>query len=114
MRKLLLTGCYASGIFALYDIDGERLKQSQTILEAMSCSMPIISTDVGGIPEVVRFGQDGVKTDGTEESIKVALSDVIKQYDNYSMSAWERSNQYDYRIVNEVVLRKLNVQLGWF
>lgn len=85
-----------------------------TILEAMSCSMPIISTDVGGIPEVVRFGQDGVKTDGTEESIKTALSDVIKQYDNYSMSAWKRSNQYDYRIVNEVVLNKLNVQLGWF
>lgn len=84
-----------------------------TILEAMSCSLPIISTDVGGIPEVVRFGQDGVKTDGTVASISLAITDVIDNYGKYSMNAWQRSLEYDYRKVNIIVFETLNRALNW-
>lgn len=84
-----------------------------TILEAMSCSMPIITTDVGGIPEAVRFGQDGVKTDGSAESIREAVAEVIKNYGKYSKSAWERSLEYDYSNVNSVVFEQLNKLLKW-
>lgn len=84
-----------------------------TILEAMSCSMPIISTAVGGIPEAVRFGQDGVETDGTEGSIQKALDEVIKNYDGFSSSAYERSLEYDYSKVNVIVFNTLNELLQW-
>lgn len=85
-----------------------------TILEAMSCSMPVISTAVGGIPEAVRFGQDGVETDGTEGSIQKALVEVIKYYDGFSRSAYERSLEYDYRKVNKIVFDQLSDRLGWY
>lgn len=84
-----------------------------TILEAMSCSMPIISTGVGGIPEAVRFGKDGVETDGTAESIMKAIDKIVADYHRYSQSAWQRSLDYDYREVNKIVFEKLNSQLHW-
>lgn len=84
-----------------------------TILEAMSCSMPIISTAVGGIPEAVRFGQDGVETDGTEGNIQKALVEVIKNYDGFSRSAYERSLEYDYSRVNMQIFAIINKLLKW-
>ena len=48
-----------------------------SILEAMSYRMPIISTPVGGIPEVVKDGANGVMvTPGNDEEI----FDAIKKY----------------------------------
>ena len=85
-----------------------------TILEAMSCSMPIISTGVGGIPEAVRFGQDGVETDGTEESIIKAITEVVDKYNEYSINSWNHSKDYDYRAVNKMVLDSLNSMLKWY
>jgi N-acetyl-alpha-D-glucosaminyl L-malate synthase BshA len=37
------------------------------LLEAMSCSLPVITTPAGGIPELVRPGVDGVVTKGFEQ-----------------------------------------------
>ncbi len=37
------------------------------LLEAMSCSLPVITTPAGGIPELVRPGKDGVVTKGFEQ-----------------------------------------------
>jgi N-acetyl-alpha-D-glucosaminyl L-malate synthase BshA len=37
------------------------------LLEAMSCSLPVVTTPAGGIPELVRPGTDGVVTKGFEE-----------------------------------------------
>jgi N-acetyl-alpha-D-glucosaminyl L-malate synthase BshA len=36
------------------------------LLEAMSCSLPVVTTPAGGIPELVRPGKDGVVTKGFE------------------------------------------------
>jgi N-acetyl-alpha-D-glucosaminyl L-malate synthase BshA len=38
-----------------------------TLLEAMSCSLPVITTPAGGIPELVRDGKDGFVTKGFEQ-----------------------------------------------
>jgi N-acetyl-alpha-D-glucosaminyl L-malate synthase BshA len=38
-----------------------------TLLEAMSCSLPVLTTPAGGIPELVRAGKDGYVTEGFEE-----------------------------------------------
>ena len=37
------------------------------LLEAMSCSLPVITTPAGGIPELVRPGKDGMVTKGFEQ-----------------------------------------------
>jgi N-acetyl-alpha-D-glucosaminyl L-malate synthase BshA len=38
-----------------------------TLLEAMSCSLPVLTTPAGGIPELVRAGKDGFVTEGFEQ-----------------------------------------------
>lgn len=38
-----------------------------TLLEAMSCGLPVITTPAGGIPELVRADKDGVVTKGFEK-----------------------------------------------
>ena len=37
------------------------------LLEAMSCSLPVVTTPAGGIPELVRPGKDGMVTKGFEQ-----------------------------------------------
>ena len=34
------------------------------LLEAMACSLPVVTTPAGGIPELVRPGKDGAVTKG--------------------------------------------------
>ncbi|MEW6990603.1 glycosyltransferase [Colwelliaceae bacterium 6441] len=48
-----------------------------TILEAMSASIPIVATKVGGIPEVVKSGHDGFLV---EKSNPVALAQAMEKY----------------------------------
>ena len=74
-----------------------------TILEAISYGLPVVSTNVGGIGEVLHFGQDSEETDGTAESIRGAIGRIEDHYDVYSRNAYENSKAYDYRILNRKV-----------
>ena len=74
-----------------------------TILEAVSYGLPVVSTNVGGIGETLRFGQDSEETDGTAEGIRAAIRRIGKCYEVYSENAYENSKAYDYRIVNRKV-----------
>lgn len=71
-----------------------------TILEALSYGLPIITTNVGGIGDAVRFGLDGEETDGTPEKIKEAAERIMANYDSYAKHAFERARGFDYRTVN--------------
>lgn len=84
-----------------------------TILEALSYGLPVISTNVGGIGEVLHFGEDSECTDGTEESIRLALERIEKDYRKYERAAYQTSLAYDYRTVNQKIFRVLNEQLRW-
>lgn len=84
-----------------------------TILEAMSMSLPIITTDVGGIGEVVHYGIDAEKTDGTPESIITAIEKIMSNYNEYSKNAYNRSKEFDYRKVNRKIFEQLNLYLKW-
>lgn len=84
-----------------------------TILEALSNSLPVISTDVGGIKEALHFGIDSERTDGTPDSILEAVGRIEKNYAAYAKAAWETSRQYDYRVVNEKIFSLLNEYLQW-
>ncbi len=48
------------------------------LLEAMASGLPVVSTNVGGVPEVVRHGQNGFLVDpGDDEGLCVALERLI-------------------------------------
>lgn len=78
-----------------------------TILEALSFGLPVISTNVGGIGEVLNFGQDSEETDGTPESIQAAIKRIGEYYQIYSKNAYENSRKYDYRYMNQKIYHLL-------
>lgn len=78
-----------------------------TILEGLSYALPVVSTNVGGIGEVLRFGQDSEETIGTAESIQEAIRRIGEHYEVYSRNAYENSRQYDYRHINKKVYHLL-------
>lgn len=83
-----------------------------TILEGISHALPIISTNVGGIGQVLHFGQDSEVTDGTAESIQSALRKIAVRYEQYSENAYVNSKAFDYRIVNRKVYEFLRIYWG--
>lgn len=49
----------------------------QAILEAMSMGKPVIAANVGGIPEVVRNGENGILVDPNRKSVQSAIEDLL-------------------------------------
>jgi N-acetyl-alpha-D-glucosaminyl L-malate synthase BshA len=49
------------------------------LLEAMSCSLPVVTTPAGGIPELVRPGKDGLVTRGFEaDEFAQAIIEILE------------------------------------
>ena len=78
-----------------------------TILEAQSMGLPVVTTDVGGIGEAVRYGTDAEPTDGTTASIQEAIALIEGDYGRYSAAALENARRFDYRIANRPVYEAL-------
>lgn len=52
------------------------------LLEAMACSLPVVTTPAGGIPELVRPGKDGMVTKGFEqEEYTQAIIEMLENDD---------------------------------
>lgn len=83
------------------------------ILEAISVGLPVITTDVGGIGEVLTYGQDSEVTDGSAAQIREAMDRILANYERYSENAYEKSLRFDYRRVNQRIFDILNESLGW-
>lgn len=79
-----------------------------TILEALSFGIPVVTTDVGGIGTVVRFGVDSEKTDGTAESIKAAVETIAAEYERYAKEAYRQSQRFHYLEVNAYLWEKIS------
>jgi len=69
----------------LFLMASEREACPLSILEAMSCSVPIVTTAVGGIPEIVENGKNGFLVEYNnpgamaEKSLKILSSDELRR-----------------------------------
>lgn len=79
---------------------------SNTILEAMACGLPVVATDTGGNPELVRVGHNGVLVQvGDAKALSEALSilvldaDLRQQYGSNSRQLAE--NQFDLALMTQ-------------
>ncbi len=78
-----------------------------TLLEAMSHGLPVVSTNVGGIPATVHFGQDAESTDSTPESVAEAVWRIGKSYQSYAQYAHESALTYSYLEANKRIYQNL-------
>lgn len=78
-----------------------------TIIEALGYGLPVITTPVGGIPELVSDQLNAVYTKGEETDIAEAVSTICQKYNEYSRNAINASQRYDYRTVNRLIFGKL-------
>lgn len=78
-----------------------------TIIEAMSYGMPIITTNVGGISELVEFGGNAIETDGTFLQIICAIKNITSQYTEKVALSLCRVRDYDFKLVNAKVFSEL-------
>jgi glycosyltransferase involved in cell wall biosynthesis len=80
-QRELLPALQAADIFALTPFvtdDGDRDGVPNVLVEAMACGLPVVSTAVSGIPELVRHGENGLLCDARDvEGIAAALARLI-------------------------------------
>ena len=83
-------------VFALPSLFGEGMPM--VVLEAMAAGLPVVSTRVEGIPQVVRDGQDGLlATPGDSEGLATALARIARgEVDAQAMgdSGWCRQRRH--------------------
>jgi glycosyltransferase involved in cell wall biosynthesis len=79
-------------VFVLPSLFGEGMPM--VVLEAMAAGLPVVSTRVEGIPEVVRDGRDGIVTRAADAS---ALSEAIARFANGAVSTSEMGDSGWYR-----------------
>jgi glycosyltransferase involved in cell wall biosynthesis len=85
-------------VASLLILCSERESFGRVLVEAMACSVPVVATHVEGVPEIVRYGQDGllVKPDSVDamaSAIKALLNDkALKR--RFVLSAQKRAEYF--------------------
>ncbi|WP_287829120.1 glycosyltransferase [Bacteroides sp.] len=77
------------------------------IIEAFSVGIPIISTAIGGIPELIKNGVNGflIKTHSTEEIIKAVTRINKSNYSSLAKESYDSFANFDGNIVNNNILK---------
>ena len=52
--------------------------QPMAVLEAMAIGLPVIGSDIGGLPELIEAGRDGILVPaGDDKALAIAMGDVL-------------------------------------
>jgi glycosyltransferase involved in cell wall biosynthesis len=83
------------------------------LLEALACGTPIVATNVGGVPEIVRSENIGLLTRRTEEDIAQALQKALQTSWDHDLlveyarqSTWDRSAMAVQDVLKTVLANK--------
>ena len=80
---------------------------SSTILEAMACKVPVITTNVGGNKEIIENNKTGILIEPTSQKL---LEEIKKLFVNYELknrlidSAYANVQKYDWKNVGKLYL----------
>lgn len=67
------------------------------ILEALKYGIPCVAPNVGGIPEIVKDGYNGVLYDSyTEDEIKSCISKIQDNYEDFSLNCLAHVHSYSF------------------
>jgi glycosyltransferase involved in cell wall biosynthesis len=78
------------------------------LLESLACGVPVVSTDVGGVPEIVRTGVDGILTPyGDLAALRAALQSALERsWDRAALV--RRAREFDWADAVEQALQELH------
>lgn len=80
------------------------------IAEAFSAGLPVVVTEVGDIPSVVRNGENGymVPLGFTDEEYIDKIMTVLSDYERFSDNAYESSKIFNREIITKSVIQDIN------
>lgn len=108
-RSLDLERDLASAALFVYISESEGL--GSALLLAMSAGVPVVASNVGGIPEIVTNGEDGLLVKNTREAIDDAVNKILANPEAFGQRARKKIEDrfQEGRMVNETlnVYRKL-------
>ena len=73
------------------------------ILEAMSCKRPVVASNVGGISEIVRNGENGYTVENNAEDFAIRIKEILEDED-----AYKRFSENAYRrFIEDLTVEKM-------
>ena len=85
---------------------------SSTILEAMACKVPVITTNVGGNKEIIEHKKNGILIEPNNS--KILLDEILNLFNNSKIknelinSAYDNVQKYDWKHVGKLYLNLYN------
>jgi teichuronic acid biosynthesis glycosyltransferase TuaC len=78
------------------------------LLESLACGVPVVATDVGGVPEIIRHGRDGLLVPyGDSPALRDALQDALeRRWDRQALVG--RASAFDWADTAEQTLQELH------